>query len=191
MTEPSFWDKWEWARAHRKPEPNLTVDNSRADRASMAVIPTTTPALVPPINGPAARSPSDTEFGFDPKGLGLVETFVKYPLDTIAAGTLGLIASKVADQQYPGYSDGMGGHNQECDAFRHSYWNAAMAKTFGAERAQEFSDMVERRSWNKPGERQMDLYNNRAGRGLADQPGPLADTIKKAIMDGRLRTRPF
>ncbi len=38
MTEPIFWDKREWARAHRKPEPDLTVDNSRADRASMAVI---------------------------------------------------------------------------------------------------------------------------------------------------------
>ncbi len=157
----------------------------------MAVIPKAAPTLVPPINGPTARPPSDAEFGFDPKGRGLLGTFMRHPLDTIAAGTLGLIASKVADQRYPGYPDNMGGHDQEGDAFRHSYWNAAMAKTFGAERAQEFADMVERRSWNEPGQRQMDLYNNRAGRALADQPGPLADTIKKAIMDGRLRTRPF
>ena len=41
------------------------------------------------------------------------------------------------------------------------------------------------------GERQMDLYNSREGRGLADSPGAVANTIKKAIADGRLRTRPF
>jgi hypothetical protein len=36
MPEPSFWDKWEWARAHQKPEPKLVVDNSRAAQAGMA-----------------------------------------------------------------------------------------------------------------------------------------------------------
>ena len=35
MTEPSFWDKWEWARAHQKPEPKLVVDISGAARAPM------------------------------------------------------------------------------------------------------------------------------------------------------------
>ena len=33
MTNPSFWDQWEWARAHQKPEPELAVDNSRSLRA--------------------------------------------------------------------------------------------------------------------------------------------------------------
>ena len=35
MPEPSFWDKWEWARAHQKPEPKLVVDNARAVQAGI------------------------------------------------------------------------------------------------------------------------------------------------------------
>ncbi|OAI44670.1 hypothetical protein AYO42_04430 [Rhizomicrobium sp. SCGC AG-212-E05] len=66
-----------------------------------------------------------------------------------------------------------------------------MAKAIGPDRAQAFAHAVEVQGDNPVGERQMDLYNNREGRALATKPGPLADTIKKAIADGVLRTRPF
>lgn len=98
-------------------------------------------------------------------------------------------ARRVAEKQYPGTS--AGGRNGEGDAFRHAYWNAAMTKAIGPDRAQAFAHAVEVQGGNPVGERQMDLYNNREGRALATQPGPLADTIKKAITDERLRTRPF
>jgi hypothetical protein len=113
----------------------------------------------------------------------------EHPLDALAAGTLGLIARRVAEKQYPGTS--AGGRNGEGDAFRHAYWNAAMAKAIGPDRAQAFAHAVEVKGDNPVGERRMDLYNNREGRALATQPGPLADTIRKAITDGVLRTRPF
>ena len=43
MPEPSFWDKWEWARAHQKPEPKLVVNNAGA---------TISPPAMAPLNAP-------------------------------------------------------------------------------------------------------------------------------------------
>lgn len=116
---------------------------------------------------------------------------LRHPLDALAAGTLAAVAWRVAEQQYPGYAGGGGGHNQAGDGFRHAYWNSTMAKALGPDLAQQFANALEISSPNKSGERQMDLYNNSQGRALASRPGPMVDTIKQAIADGRIRTRPF
>jgi hypothetical protein len=190
MREPSFWDKWEWARAHQKPEPKLALNPAGAVRAPMTVTPSGPAAsLVIPINSPAARPPSDADFGFDAAGPGLLGVAWRHPVDAAVAGVQAVLARREAGRRYPGHSGG--GQNQEGDAFRHAYWNAIMTRLLGPERAGEYANAVEIQGSNKAGERQMDLYNNREGRALATQPGPLADTIKKAITDGRLRTRPF
>ena len=47
MLEPSFWDKWEWARAHQKPEPKLVVNNAGA---------TISPPAMAPLNAPRFRN---------------------------------------------------------------------------------------------------------------------------------------
>lgn len=191
MKEPSFWDKREWARAHQKPEPKLMLDNSRAAGVPMTVIPTKPVLnLASSINDPAARPPSDSEFGFDPKGPKVENIFWQHPVDAALALVQSELAKYEANRRYPGPEYG-GGHNQAGDAFRHAYWNAAMARLLGPERAREYADAVEISSWNKAGERQMDLYNNREGRRLGLQPGLLTDAIEKAIKDGHLRTRPF
>lgn len=165
------------------------VDNSGAHSAAIAVIPKTTPTLVPPINGPAARPLSDAELGFDPNGRGHLWTSIRHPVDALLAHDLSRMARRESEKAYPGTLNG--GHNQEGDAFRHAYWNHAMARVMGAKKAKAFADANEISPYNPIGERQMDLYNNREGRGLADSPGAVANTIKKAIADGRLRTRPF
>ena len=198
MAGPTFHELHAAARAHQKTKfdaPDLVVNNSRADQAPMAVIPTkAVPELAPrprPINHPAATPPADAVLGFDPNGPGLLSVSLPHPLDALAAGNLAAIAWRVAEQQYPGHAGGGGGHNQEGDSFRHAYWNSTMAKALGPERAQEFANALEISSPNAVGERQMDLYNNNQGRALASRLGPVVDIIKRAIADGQIRTRPF
>lgn len=105
------------------------------------------------------------------------------------AGILAQAAWDEAEKLYPGNIGG--GRNQEGDAFRHAYWNATMARTLGPELAKTFADANEISRPGPIGERQMDLYNNRVGRSLADEKGSASEAVKKAIANGRLRTRPF
>ncbi|MBE9499824.1 hypothetical protein IHE61_21660 [Streptomyces sp. GKU 257-1] len=55
------------------------------------------------------------------------------------------------------------------DAFRHTYWNALMTKKYGAEWAAEYVTAHEARPGNRPEREAMDLYNNEAGRRIAQQ----------------------
>ncbi|MCR4874330.1 MAG: leucine-rich repeat protein [Clostridia bacterium] len=55
------------------------------------------------------------------------------------------------------------------DAFRHSYWNALMAKKIGYELAKEFADAHEDEAGSSGLPREMDLYNNEQGRLIGQQ----------------------
>ncbi len=61
----------------------------------------------------------------------------------------------------------------------------------GPELAKTFADANEISRPDPIGERQMDLYNNRVGRSLADEKQSASEVVKKAIANGRLRTHPF
>lgn len=194
MKEPSFWDKWEWARAHQKPEPKLTLDNSRAAQAPMTSIPSgPIPNLASSINDPAAGPPSDTFLEFDPHGPNKYLTGLLHPLTVSKAKALGEEADRLTRQLYP--DDPIAGrrrHNDQADAFRHAYWNYEMTKAFGADRARNFSNAYEISHPNPEGERRMDLYNNQIGRELAQAGDGLAiETIQGAIARGITRNSPY
>ncbi len=69
MAEPSFWDKWEWARAHQKPEPNFKIGNTGAAVAPLAMAPLDAPrfsdikSLDDPIIIDATGSPPEKSWG--------------------------------------------------------------------------------------------------------------------------------
>ncbi|MEA5125419.1 XVIPCD domain-containing protein [Xanthomonas floridensis] len=77
------------------------------------------------------------------------------------------------------------------DAFRHTYWNALLAKEFGNEWAQAFATAHEGRPGNPANREAMDLYNNQVGRGIAAaHPGAskeqLAQLVGEAMKEGKL-----
>lgn len=194
MKEPSFWDKWEWARAHQKPEPKLVLDNSRAARAPAAVMPDKPlPNLASSINDPAAQPPSDSFLEFDPRGPGQYLTGLLHPFSVSAAKKLGEDADRLTRKLYP--DDPLAGrrrHNDEADAFRHAYWNYQMTRAFGQERARDFSSLYEIFRPNPGGERRMDLYNNQIGRELAaTEDGPAIGAVQGAIARGITRNSPY
>jgi hypothetical protein len=69
MKEPSFWDKWEWARAHQKPAPKLVLNNSGASVAPPAMAPLNAPrfseikSLDEPIIIDATGAPPEKTWG--------------------------------------------------------------------------------------------------------------------------------
>ncbi|MCC4608636.1 XVIPCD domain-containing protein [Xanthomonas campestris] len=77
------------------------------------------------------------------------------------------------------------------DAFRHTYWNALLAKEFGNEWAQSFATAHEGMPGNPANREAMDLYNNQVGRGIAAaHPGAskeqLAQLVGDALKEGKL-----
>ncbi|RJU09581.1 hypothetical protein XcmpCFBP7700_18150 [Xanthomonas campestris] len=77
------------------------------------------------------------------------------------------------------------------DAFRHTYWNALLAKEFGNEWAQAFATAHEGRPGNPANREAMDLYNNQVGRGIAaTHPSAskeqLAQLVGDAMKEGKL-----
>lgn len=185
------------ARAHQKPkfdDAELVVNNSRADQAPMAVIPTGVAPELAPRSSPSTIPRQSRQPMPCWASTRMVRACCRSP-----SGIRWMPLPPVPWQLSPGGWQNSsipatrveGGHNQEGDGFRHAYWNSTMAKALGPDRAQQFANALEISSPNKSGERQMDLYNNSRGRALASRPGPMVDTIKQAIADGRIRTRPF
>ncbi|WP_407470059.1 XVIPCD domain-containing protein [Xanthomonas campestris] len=77
------------------------------------------------------------------------------------------------------------------DAFRHTYWNALLAKEFGNEWAQAFATAHEGRPGNPANREAMDLYNNKVGRGIAAahpsaSKEQLAQLVGDAMKEGKL-----
>lgn len=83
-------------------------------------------------------------------------------LITCASCVLAKIAAREAQARFPKVllEDGPG------DAFRHAYWAALMARSFGPEKSKEFTDAHESGARNSPEQRKMDLHNDAAGRAL-------------------------
>lgn len=132
--------------------------------------------------------------GFDSKGPGEKEHALLRPYDSLKAKGAADQAILATEQNYPRATFG-NPHDNEADAFRHAYWSFVMARELGANRAQAFGDAHERSDRNEPGERMMDLYNNRIGRDLANDPANAgrdpAAVVSEALRGGQLRTRRF
>jgi len=72
------------------------------------------------------------------------------------------------------------------DAFRHTYWNALMARRFGEDWAEAYTDAHEGVRDNTAAREVMDLYNNSVGRRLATEnpdadAAELADLVEQAV----------
>lgn len=59
-----------------------------------------------------------------------------------------------------------GYHNDNADAFRHSYWNALMSKNCGYAYAESFANAHEKDYPNVAPETTMDAFNNKVGRDI-------------------------
>lgn len=60
---------------------------------------------------------------------------------------------------------GSNGFQDNADAFRHCLWNALMKKSIGEDAAREWANAHE--AYSEGADRDMDLYNNEVGRGIA------------------------
>lgn len=77
------------------------------------------------------------------------------------------------------------------DAFRHTYWNALLAKEFGNEWAEALATAHEGMPGNPANREAMDLYNNQVGRGIAAahpnaSKEQLAALVGDALSEGKL-----
>jgi hypothetical protein len=98
-------------------------------------------------------------------------------------------AEQAATSRFPGDAN----TGTQRDAFRHAYWSARLARDFGPEFARQFTTAHEGNP--DPGhyravQERMDLYNNEAGREIAQaNPGlgndQLADRVEQAVRTGR------
>lgn len=92
-----------------------------------------------------------------------------------------------ADDRYPS-EDRNDDHN---DAFRHTYWNALMARRFGQYWAESYGTAHEGLEGNAAVREAMDLYNNEVGRRIAEanpdaDEDELADLVQQAVEDGEV-----
>lgn len=83
------------------------------------------------------------------------------------------------------------GNDGHRDAFRHTYWNALLAREFGAAWTQQFTTAHEALPGNNGLREAMDLYNNEVGRAIAvanpdATPEQLANLVGRALDEGRL-----
>ncbi len=92
-----------------------------------------------------------------------------------------------ADDRFPS-DDRNDDHN---DAFRHTYWNALMARRFGTDWAKAYATAHEGLPGNPAVREAMDLYNNEVGR-MIQEANPeadeeeLADLVQQAVEDGEV-----
>ncbi len=86
---------------------------------------------------------------------------------------------------------GQNGRNNKADAFRHAYYNALNAEFAGVDLAEEFGNAHESETPQELSlEKEMDLFNNEAGRNLIDQGetnSELSDAVFSALEQGELR----
>lgn len=81
-------------------------------------------------------------------------------------GSMCLVVAQVAmDATQRLFSSSYGYHNDNADAFRHSYWNGRMTIFTTQDFAKKFADAHEDGGIRNPDlEREMDFYNNNEGR---------------------------
>jgi len=87
------------------------------------------------------------------------------------------------------------GRNDEADAYRHALWSYRMTVELGTDIAKTVGDAHERTRPNSDEELLLDLFENRIGRLLANDPAnagrPAEAVVPEALEEGLLRTRPF
>lgn len=116
------------------------------------------------------------------------ELFRQHPFDGLNA----CLAAKAAlNRSQARYQAGCL-HNGNGDAFRHALWNALMTKKIGAAMAKRWGDAHEEGA-NPPSpplEKEMDLFNNEVGRGIAltttDDPAA-SDAVRAKIRAGAMK----
>lgn len=102
-----------------------------------------------------------------PGGVSLGPTEQEVFNSDIYCGFMALISGQIAkDETSTHWSNNCGYHNYNADAFRHSLWNALMAKNCGKSYAESFANAHETDYPNKAPESTMDYYNNSVGRNL-------------------------
>jgi hypothetical protein len=141
----------------------------------------------PPTDQPVDEFAMYRRLGFDPNGPSKFEIGLKYVLDwsnyfgTAKEATL-------AFKRH--FGEKVEPHNNAADAFRHALWSYKMTKAKGPEFAKEVADSLEVTHPSEPGDRLMDLYNNKIGRQLAMDPTNLArpgdQVILEALQQGKL-----
>jgi hypothetical protein len=95
-------------------------------------------------------------------------------------------AGAEAEAVFPGQDQ----HDNHADAFRHTYWNALLAREYGEQVAAELAIAHERRPDASSATEAMDLYNNEIGRRIAVEhadagPGELSRLVEEAVRDGQ------
>ncbi len=94
------------------------------------------------------------------------------------------------------YESDTGYHNDNADAFRHSYWNALMTYGIDEDWAEDFANAHETDFPNPPLETSMDKNNNSVGRSIGKKfstPGnhdwqkELKDEILSAVESGKMK----
>jgi RHS repeat-associated protein len=144
----------------------------------------------PGVNDKNFPTPTNESLNFDPNGPGQLKNAFQHPWrDALQIQNLYDEANGLTKVIY-----GLDTHNNEGDAFRHSYWSFTVTREFGAAEAKAFGDAHEISVRNKPEERLMDLYNNQVGRELAihtDTSIRPIDAIRDAIAAGCLRVSLF
>lgn len=85
-------------------------------------------------------------------------------------------------------------HNGPGDAFRHAFWAAMVARSYGESLALQYTSAHENYEGNPPDERAMDLHNNAVGAAIGSRlpsvsiDPVLAAAVLAALQSGGLRT---
>ncbi len=88
---------------------------------------------------------------------------------------------------------GYQGHNDKCDAFRHCFWSAVLARDIGSFWAKLFTDAHETKEGQPPEEKEMDLHNNAVGLKIGfyyfipDSNDTLSEKCFQALQNGELK----
>jgi hypothetical protein len=152
--------------------------------------------VIPNVNAPDVKAPTEKELGFDPKGLGQIPTAILDPVGAIFGRAADLAARQATAKRYPGEL----GRTEEANAYMHTVGSYLATKALGPERAKAMTDSHEVSGIeglrvpvigarkNTEGERLMDLYNNQVGRELPTQ-GEAA--VQEAMKKGWIRRNRF
>jgi hypothetical protein len=152
--------------------------------------------VIPNINAPDVRVPTEQELGFDAKGPGQITAGILDPVGAIFGVAVDQAAREARNRRYPGKL----ALTDEANAYMHAVGSYLLTRAVGPDRAKAMTDSHEvsgikglpipviGAEKNPEGERRMDLYNNQVGRELP----PKGETaIQEAMKRGWLRKSPF
>jgi len=115
---------------------------------------------------------------------------VMYPIEALFVRRDGKLAVAESERRY-GRGNQASLFDGNGDAFRHTYWNALMARSIGAGMAKLFADAHEYRYDGTTLSRDMDLANNASGRRLQREnrwadAELLAERVQEAVDGGKV-----